>query len=315
MAIETSILQFLGLVINGFHRWVNSHGRTIKERRHHDKCSVTVLAAKLIHSGKDYMLNGFTTADKASIYKVLRERWMDVGMVDSVVLARHNKMLSILFIQPRSAMLETADRLAAGYDKELEKAEALLQNIQTYGVWAVMVYHLFRLPDQQVQDEAELTTEQMFGWEQQGGQQPQMADAGGSDHALAERLAKALDGLMKHLAKMGVVAAGTSIQVFKVVDEAAQIMRAQLLKETTQTTREGVLNGYMLECFLNPHASFFIGLMRTEPLNGKTVITNLRVIHDSMDVFIHTGLAQVLEYLRQERIHADGPATKGAPAV
>ncbi|KNC77780.1 hypothetical protein SARC_09772 [Sphaeroforma arctica JP610] len=87
--------------------------------------------------------------------------------------------------------------------QEPEKAEALLQNIQTYGVWAVMAYHLFRLADQQVQEEAELTTEQMFGWEQQGGQQPQMADAGDSDHALVERLAMALDGLMKHLSEDG----------------------------------------------------------------------------------------------------------------
>ncbi|KNC76446.1 hypothetical protein SARC_11053 [Sphaeroforma arctica JP610] len=156
-------------------------------------------------------------------------------------------MLSILFIQPRSAMLETADKLAAGYDKEPEEAEALLQNIQTYGVWAVMAYHLFRLTYQQVQEEAELTTEQMFSWEQQGGQQPQMADAGGSDHVLVERLAKALDGLMRHLAKMWMLAAGAPIQNFKVVDEAAQIMRAQLLKGATQTTREGVLKGHMLE--------------------------------------------------------------------
>ncbi|KNC74569.1 hypothetical protein SARC_12888 [Sphaeroforma arctica JP610] len=248
---------------DNFHRWVNSHGRSIKERRYHDKSSVTVPTAKLIHSGKDYMLNGFTTADQASIYQVLGERWMDVGMVDSVVLARHNKMLSILFIQPRSAMLETADRLAAVYDREPEKSEALLQNIETYGVWAVIAYHLFKLRDQQVQQEAELTTEQMFDWEQPRAQQPQLADAGGIDQTLAVRLVKAFDGLY-----------------------------------------------------------------------GKAVMTNLRVIHDSKDLFIqrlyakngrlgvhlrqnykYTGLARVLEYLRNDRIHTAGPAMTVGPTV
>ncbi|KNC74019.1 hypothetical protein SARC_13421 [Sphaeroforma arctica JP610] len=155
------------------------------------------------------MLNGFTTVDQASIYQVLGERWMDIGMVDSVVLARHNKMLSILFIQPRSAMLETANSWRLSMTGNRKRLKRCCRTYKLTGVWAVMAYNLFKLTDQQVQQEAELTTEQP------GAQQPQIADAEGSDKTLAVRLAKALDGLVKQLAKMGVEASGAPIQNFK----------------------------------------------------------------------------------------------------
>ncbi|KNC82750.1 hypothetical protein SARC_04991 [Sphaeroforma arctica JP610] len=77
-----------------------------------------------------------------------------------------------------------------------------------------------------------------------------------------------------------------------------------------------------------------MGLMRTEPVYGKTVMASLRVVHDSIDVFFerlyannvrlgvllrqnykYTGLTQVIVYLRQERIHAAGPSLRGGQAV
>ncbi|KNC74020.1 hypothetical protein SARC_13422 [Sphaeroforma arctica JP610] len=71
-----------------------------------------------------------------------------------------------------------------------------------------------------------------------------------------------------------------------------------------------------------------MGLMRTEPQYEKVAMTNLRVIHDSVNVFLqqlytknlrqnykYTGLARVLEYMCNDRIHAASPAMTDAPTV
>ncbi|KNC76441.1 hypothetical protein SARC_11058 [Sphaeroforma arctica JP610] len=92
-----------------------------------------------------------------------------------------------------------------------------------------------------------------------------MADAGGSDHALGERLGKYLDALMKHLAKVGLTSGGAPLQDYKAIDDAAQALREHLTKAAKMTTREGVIAGHTLECFLSPHASFYLGVMKIEP--------------------------------------------------
>ncbi|KNC76785.1 hypothetical protein SARC_10734 [Sphaeroforma arctica JP610] len=106
---------------------------------------------KQAHQGNDYLFHGFNTAVQASVRALLGDRWIDIGMIDSVILAKHNQMLAMLFVQPRSSMLETADLLADQYATNPELIESVIQNIQTYGVWAIMAHHLFRLIDRRVQ--------------------------------------------------------------------------------------------------------------------------------------------------------------------
>ncbi|KNC78957.1 hypothetical protein SARC_08635 [Sphaeroforma arctica JP610] len=54
-------------------------------------------------------------------------------------------MLKMLFEEPRSDMLIAADRLAGEFRNSPWKVVAMSQNFQTYGMWAVMGHHLFRI--------------------------------------------------------------------------------------------------------------------------------------------------------------------------
>ncbi|KNC79417.1 hypothetical protein SARC_08192 [Sphaeroforma arctica JP610] len=82
----------------------------------------------------------------------------------------------------------------------------------------------------------------------------------------------------------------------------------------------------------SPHAGFFLGLVKVEPVNDKAVIPSLDTVHDSIDFFLErlfakderigahirqsyrfAGLTQVLVFLKEECAHAGTQGVKTDP--
>ncbi|KNC86137.1 hypothetical protein SARC_01706 [Sphaeroforma arctica JP610] len=111
--------------------WMRTSGQVIKERRAHNPSQVIGATAKQRHAADDFLKKGFNTATQASNRATLGTDLMDIGLVDTVILAKHCDMLKMLFEEPRSDMLITVDRLAGEYRNSPWKVIALLQNLQT----------------------------------------------------------------------------------------------------------------------------------------------------------------------------------------
>ncbi|KNC85066.1 hypothetical protein SARC_02727 [Sphaeroforma arctica JP610] len=147
---------------------------------------------------------------------------MAVDMIDSVVLARHNKIVAMLFTQPTSSMLKTLYRLAGLFSKEPEKIECMLHNLHTCGMWEIMAHHSFTLMNRQAEEGGTSSTAGLFGTAPMAG------------------------AAVKLLAKAGVIAPGAPLGDFKVVDYIVQGMREHLGKAAKMTTREGLIAGSTL---------------------------------------------------------------------
>ncbi|KNC79691.1 hypothetical protein SARC_07918 [Sphaeroforma arctica JP610] len=243
---------------------------------------------KQTHQGNDYLFHGFNTAVQSSVRALLGDRWTDIGMIDSVILAKHNQMLAMLFVQPRSSMLETADLLADQYVTNPELIESVIQNIQTYGVWGVQAgttggaAGLFKMAP--------------------------AADAGGRDQQLSARLGTYMDTLLKQMAKAGTVSTGAPLTDFKKVErehlgQAAQLSTTEGLLKVESVYYDAVMDNLdvvndTIDVFLE---RVFIHHKRL----GKSVRRSYSI----------GGLTPVLLTLKEEREERDGPSAHGVKAA
>ncbi|KNC77944.1 hypothetical protein SARC_09609 [Sphaeroforma arctica JP610] len=260
---------FEGKRDDDWHRWMGSSGQVIKDRRTHNPSHVVGATAKQRHTASDFLKKGFNTATQASTRATLGKDLMDIGLVDTVVLAKHCDILKMLFEEPRSD--------AGEYRNSPWKVIALLQNLQTYDMWIVMRHHLFRILAHRDADGAIPNNLDVFVIDLQAWN--------GEDHVqLAERLMIKLRALVRHEAS-AVQEDPDCVLLHEPVMEAAEAMKAHLVVAARLSTKDGVIANHGLGCFQSPHATFFLGLMRMEPIYGKAVSESMTAIHECMDLF------------------------------